>query len=70
MKSLLKLTKVHDDSIILIGVESIICIKEDIIANKQGTKTLCTAITSREAMATTNWVRETPDQIYDMYIKD
>ena len=62
MSTLLKLTKL-DDSFVLIGVESIIDAKEYLTTKNE----LCTKIQSRGGMVETNYVRESPSEIFEMY---
>lgn len=66
MEALLKLTKL-DDSFVLIGVESVIDIKEFIIKHNDKPHELCTKIQSRGGMVETNYVRESPSKIFEMY---
>ena len=61
-KSLLKLTGIDDEGIILVGIESIINVKR---VRHEGV--LCTRIQSRGAMVATCWVEETPEQIFNQY---
>lgn len=65
---LLKLTRL-DGSFVLIGVESIIDVKETLYKQFGEGSTLCTKIQSRGAMVETNYVRESPSKIFEMYEK-
>lgn len=62
---LIKLTNI-EDATILIGIESIIDVKEFIITQSTGKKIPCTKIQSRGAMVTTNYVRESVNEIWDI----
>jgi hypothetical protein len=62
MEKLLKLTN-EDGDTILIGVDSII----DVTIDKY--KPLTTKIRSRGAMVETNFVKESPSEIYKLYQK-
>jgi hypothetical protein len=62
MERLLKLTKV-DGSPILIGVESIISVENDTRPNEERR----TKIFSRSAMASSYWVTESVEEIYNQY---
>jgi hypothetical protein len=64
MKSIIKLTK-HDGTPILIGVDSIIQ-AEAVTRKVDGTDTMFTKIESRHAMVTSNWVKESVDEIYKL----
>jgi hypothetical protein len=68
MQKLLKLTTT-DYEPILIGVESIISVEIFVLTNTQGKKTLCSKIFSRAAMATSYYVKETIEEIYEQYNK-
>lgn len=63
---LLKLTRL-DDSFVLIGVESIIDVREVIREIHGKPNQLCTKIQSRGAMVETNYVKESPWDIFEMY---
>ena len=60
MEKLLKLTK-ENGELVLIGVESIIDVKFDKYQPN------LTKIQSRGAMVETNFVKETPKEIFEMY---
>jgi hypothetical protein len=62
MERLLKLTKI-DGSPILIGVESIISVED----NTKPGETSRTKIYSRSAMASSYWVTESVEEIYNQY---
>ena len=64
MKSLLKLTEKNGKTI-LIGVESIISVED---VTKSGEPRL-TKIFSRSAMASSYWVLESVEEIYEQYKK-
>lgn len=66
MKNLLRLTSTNGDTI-LIGVESIISVEKASITNTQGRLTECTKIYSRSAMASSYWVAESVEEIYNQY---
>lgn len=74
MKTVIKLTSCGFDEsgyvkneTILIGVESIIDVKKTNIGTYQHSNRVnCTAISSRHAMVTTNYVVESVDEIYDL----
>jgi hypothetical protein len=68
MQNLLRLTSTKGDTI-LIGVESIISVTKDTTTNTQGKITECTKIFSRSAMASSYWVTESVDEIYEQYKK-
>ena len=64
-KLIIKLTQ-NDGSPILIGVESIIQVKWQYIEPYGKPKYWASIITSREAMATTNYVKESVEEIYNL----
>jgi hypothetical protein len=64
-KLIVKLTKI-DGSPILIGVESIIEVKWETIKPYGKPDFEASAIRSREAMVTTNYVTESIDEIYNL----
>ena len=64
-KLVIKLTK-RDGSPILIGVESIIDVKCETIKPYGKPEFEASAIRSREAMVTTNYVTESIDEIYNL----
>jgi hypothetical protein len=64
--SLLKLTKINGE-IVLIGVNQIISI-ESFISNKDGSA--LTSIKSVGAMVSYQEVKETPEEIYNIYINN
>ena len=66
MKNLLRLTSTNGDTI-LIGVESIISVEKASISDTQGRVTECTKIYSRSAMASSYWVTESVEEIYNQY---
>lgn len=66
MQNLLRLTSTEGDTI-LIGVESIISVTKDTTTDTQGNKTNCTKIFSRSAMASSYWVTESVEEIYNQY---
>lgn len=66
MQNLLRLTSTKGDTI-LIGVESIISVEKAITTDTQGNKTDCTKIFSRSAMASSYWVTESVEEIYNQY---
>jgi hypothetical protein len=66
MKTLLKLTSTEQETI-LIGVNSIISVQEAVIIDKQGNKIHCTKIYSRSAMASSYWVLDSVESIYEQY---
>jgi len=61
-KKVIILTQPAGDKV-LIGVESIIIAE---VHSKHPNAEVRTKITSREAMATTTWVRETVEEIYNL----
>lgn len=61
---LLLLTEARTDKPIVIGIESIIDIKESVIKSSNGDVTECTRIQSRGAMVQTNYVKESVDEIW------
>lgn len=66
MQNLLRLTSTKGDTI-LIGVESIISVENATTTDTQGKKTDCTKIYSRSALASTYWVTESVEEIYNQY---
>lgn len=66
MEILLKLTSTNNDTI-LIGVESIISVEKASITDTQGIVTDCTKIFSRSAMASSYYVIESVEEIYNQY---
>jgi hypothetical protein len=66
MKTLLKLTNTNGDTI-LIGVDSIISVEKAKTTNSQGKVTECTKIYSRSAMASSYWVIDSVEEIYEQY---
>lgn len=66
MQNLLKLTSTKGDTI-LIGVESIISVETQTTTDTQGRVKECTKIYSRSAMASSYWVTESVEQIYNQY---
>lgn len=68
MEKLLKLTDT-DGNTILIGVESIISVTKATITDTQGRVTECTKIYSRSAMASSYYVTESVEEIYNQYKK-
>jgi hypothetical protein len=64
MNSIIKLTGRKEESI-LIGVNQIIEVTEIIFTETNGTKYPCTRIRSVGAMVTTNYVKESVDEIYE-----
>jgi hypothetical protein len=66
MQNLLRLTSTKGDTI-LIGVESIISVEKASTTDTQGRVTECTKIYSRSAMASSYWVIESVEQIYNQY---
>lgn len=66
MERLLKLTSTNGDTI-LIGVESIISVEKASITDTQGRVTDCTKIYSRSAMASSYYVTESVEEIYNQY---
>ena len=64
-KRIVKLTK-NDGSQILIGVDSIIDVKREIIKHYGQPDVEMTIIRSREAMVTTNYVTESVEEIYNL----
>lgn len=66
MERLLKLTSTNSDTI-LIGVESIISVEKASITDTQGRVTDCTKIFSRSAMASSYYVIESVEEIYNQY---
>jgi hypothetical protein len=66
MQNLLRLTSTKGDTI-LIGVESIISVEKASTTDTQGRVTECTKIYSRSAMASSYWVTESVEQIYNQY---
>jgi hypothetical protein len=66
MKTLLKLTNTNGDTI-LIGVDSIISVEKTKTTNSQGKVTECTKIYSRSAMASSYWVIDSVEEIYEQY---
>lgn len=68
MEKLLKLTDT-DGNTILIGVESIISVTKATLTDTQGRVTECTKVYSRSAMASSYWVTESVEEIYNQYKK-
>lgn len=68
MEKLLKLTDT-DGNTILIGVDSIISVTKASITDTQGRVTECTKIYSRSAMASSYYVTESVEEIYNQYKK-
>ena len=66
MEKLLRLTSTNGDTI-LIGVESIISVEKASITDTQGRVTECTKIYSRSAMASSYYVTESVEEIYNQY---
>ena len=66
MQNLLRLTSTKGDTI-LIGVESIISVEKATTTDTQGKVTECTKIYSRSAMASSYWVTESVEEIYNQY---
>lgn len=66
MEKLLRLTSTNSDTI-LIGVESIISVEKASITDTQGRVTECTKIYSRSAMASSYYVTESVEEIYNQY---
>jgi hypothetical protein len=66
MQNLLRLTSTKGETI-LIGVESIISVEKATTTDTQGKVTECTKIYSRSAMASSYWVTESVEQIYNQY---
>ena len=66
MEQLLRLTNTKGDTI-LIGVESIISVEKVTHSDTQGNKTECTKIYSRSAMASSYWVTQSVEEIYEQY---
>lgn len=66
MEQLLRLTNTKGDTI-LIGVESIISVEKATTTDTQGNKTECTKIYSRSAMASSYWVTQSVEEIYEQY---
>jgi hypothetical protein len=66
MQNLLRLTSTKGDTI-LIGVESIISVEKASTTDTQGRVTDCTKIYSRSAMASSYYVTESVEQIYNQY---
>ena len=66
MQNLLRLTSTKGDTI-LIGVESIISVEKASTTDTQGRVTECTKIYSRSAMASSYWVTESVEEIYNQY---
>ena len=62
---LIKLTNIKDQAI-LIGIESIIDVKEHILKPYTGETIFCTKIYSRGAMVETNYVMESVEEIWEM----
>ena len=62
---LIKLTNIKDETI-LIGIESIIDVKEFSLKQYMAETIFCTKIQSRGAMVETNYVRESVEEIWDM----
>ena len=61
-KKLIKLTS-YKGVTILIGLDSIIEVTPTILSDGNG---VVSKIVSRGAMVSTNWVKETPDEIYNL----
>jgi hypothetical protein len=66
MGQLLRLTST-DGETILIGVDSIISVEKAKITSTQGKVTECTKVYSRSAMASSYWVTESVEEIYEQY---
>lgn len=66
MEKLLRLTSTNSDTI-LIGVDSIISVEKASITDTQGILTECTKIYSRSAMASSYYVTESVEEIYNQY---
>lgn len=71
MKQVIKLTKINGENI-LIGVESIISVKATKVIDSSASlksglrETFQTKIESRGAMISTNYVKESVEEIYDL----
>jgi hypothetical protein len=66
MKQVIKLTNMNDETI-LIGVESIISVKLIKYTNSSaGIEDFRTKIESRGAMVSTNYVKESVEEIYEL----
>ena len=65
MKSIIKLTSDEGETI-LIGVRSIIDIKQVKLTDSKGFVTYPTKIQSRHAMVTSNYVKESVEEIYNL----
>jgi hypothetical protein len=66
MGQLLRLTST-DGETILIGVDSIISVQKSKTTSTQGKVTECTKVYSRSAMASSYWVTESVEEIYEQY---
>jgi hypothetical protein len=66
MRNLLRLTNTKGETI-LIGTESIISVEKSVYTDAQGKKIDCTKIFSRSAMASSYWVTESVEEIYNQY---
>ncbi len=66
MQNLLRLTSTKGDTI-LIGVESIISVEKASTTDTQGRVTDCTKIYSRSAMASSYYVTESVEEVYNQY---
>jgi hypothetical protein len=65
MKQVIKLTNMNDEAI-LIGIESIISVKLTKITSSSGEESFQTKIESRGAMISTNFVKESVEEIYNL----
>lgn len=64
-RKVIKLNTLYSDDI-LIGVDSIISVKNGVKKSYQHEDIKCTVIESRHAMVTTHYVTETVEQIYSL----
>ena len=65
-KRIIKLTDAKCKSILLIGVDSIISIRDSKIIDLNKNETHCSYIECRHAMVTSFWVSETTEEIYNL----
>ena len=65
-KRIIKLTDAKYKNILLIGVDSIISVRDTKIIDLNKNETICSVIECRHAMVTSFWVSETTEEIYNI----
>lgn len=66
MKKIILLTNARTGEKILIGTESIITAEITVLQRHQKEDITCTRIDSRHAMVISTYVKETPEEIYEL----